>query len=516
MKKHLSFLAVLLLVANFALAQKVAYIWNLTSENTGEMEKAQTFFDQYFVNDTYPTCPKSVGKFLDANEFVNNIDGKMNDVSVIWLNMDRPGNSYNDNVALISNSDFVNALKTFVKNGGSLLLTKEAVPMVNLIGRMCEPTEKGHGSFTNSGGALKQWVVNANIANTFDRRGHAVYAGISTAKTDGTGAEGFAFESSTSWYTDNNTGWNDLLPKGDGLNTTTTTDANNDPNKLRNFERSWNCIDLGTWGHIGDYFGAFVVEFLPGMFNEEEWKGTVLTCGPAAYQWVNENAFLDNIKLFTKNAINYLLTKPDVAASVTFNSASQIKATGRYVSTFYSDKATLIPTGVLAYTAKIEGSEMTLNKVSGNIIPANTGVMLVGAEASSFDLQLYPVGAETIAADNAFAGTTSETLGSVLKASYTGKTLYVVSKKDGVLGFYPLGNGTTVGANKAFLVAEGATSARSFEINIDVDDVVTAVRNVNTAAGSQASDAVYSLTGQQLSAPRRGINIVGGKKVIVK
>ena len=37
-----------------------------------------------------------------------------------------------------------------------------------------------------------------------------------------------------------------------------------------------------------------------------------------------------------------------------------------------------------------------------------------------------------------------------------------------------------------------------------------------TAATVQAPAAVYSLSGQRLSAPRKGLNIIGGRKVMVK
>ena len=532
MKRILFFVAALLLVTNGAWAQKVAYVWGLTNDNTGEMEKAQTFFDQYFVNESFETCPRSVGKFLDMNEFINNIDGKMDDVSVVWLNVDRPANSYSDNVALYNNPAFVEALTNFVKGGGSLLLTKEAVPMINLMGRMCEPSEKGHGGFTNSGGALKQWVINANLGGSFDRRSHPVYDGIGTAKTDGLddGAEGFAFESTTSWFTDINTGWNDLLPKGEGVNASSTEDANFDPNKLRNVERSGNCIDLGTWGHIGDYFGAFIVEFLPGLFNGEDWKGTVIICGPAAYQWVNENAFLDNVKLFTKNAVNYLLTKPATMADVTFSPAAEI-GTSRYASTFYADQSALIPSGVTAYTASVNTNTLSLTKVSGNVIPANTGVLLVGNEAKTFQFQFYPVPAESLG-ENAFAGTTTDQSGSQLKAAYDGQTLYVLSKSNTVpLGFHKLGDSSTVAAGKAFLVVESTGDAKevpSFTINIDADDNITAIDIMHNGPSSLISlpSSVYDLQGRKVAtnpsslishpSSQKGVYIVNGKKVIIK
>ena len=38
----------------------------------------------------------------------------------------------------------------------------------------------------------------------------------------------------------------------------------------------------------------------------------------------------------------------------------------------------------------------------------------------------------------------------------------------------------------------------------------------DVSADESASSAVFSLSGQRLSAPRKGLNIIGGKKVMVK
>lgn len=88
MKKfYLSLTALLFCLT--AMAQKIAYV-ELLSETPGEEQKAKTFFDQYFVNETFATCPQSIGKFLNTNQITNNTDGCMNDVSVLWLNADYP------------------------------------------------------------------------------------------------------------------------------------------------------------------------------------------------------------------------------------------------------------------------------------------------------------------------------------------------------------------------------------------------------------------------------------------
>ena len=42
----------------------------------------------------------------------------------------------------------------------------------------------------------------------------------------------------------------------------------------------------------------------------------------------------------------------------------------------------------------------------------------------------------------------------------------------------------------------------------------TAIESIQ--AGAKADTAVYSLSGQRLDAPRKGINIINGKKVVIK
>ena len=315
-KKIFCFTAVLLLTANTAIAQKIAYVWGLTdgkeefNDALGEQEKTQAWFDQTFVNTELGATGD--GKFLNPAQITSNEDGCMDDVSVMWINIDIPHKSYDENTALLEDLDFILSVQDFVQRGGTLFLTKEAVPMAHLIGRMCEPTEKGHGGFAFTDGALKLWVINANMGGVYDRTSHPIYNNISTDLTDGEGKAGYALMKTTTWTTEINTGWNDLYPKAEGITLDYTTEgvrANDDPEKLADFEESWNCQVLGTWGHIEDYFGAFIVEFLPGMFNGEEWKGTVITCGPAAYQWVNENEYMDNVKTLSANALNYLKSK---------------------------------------------------------------------------------------------------------------------------------------------------------------------------------------------------------------
>ena len=48
----------------------------------------------------------------------------------------------------------------------------------------------------------------------------------------------------------------------------------------------------------------------------------------------------------------------------------------------------------------------------------------------------------------------------------------------------------------------------------DVDDTATAISTV--AAEKSADRSVYSISGQRVSQPRKGLYIVGGRKVLIK
>lgn len=48
------------------------------------------------------------------------------------------------------------------------------------------------------------------------------------------------------------------------------------------------------------------------------------------------------------------------------------------------------------------------------------------------------------------------------------------------------------------------------------DKLNAGVKATSVAGGSDTAVPAYSLSGQRLTAPQRGINIIGGRKVMVK
>jgi len=85
------------------------------------------------------------------------------------------------------------------------------------------------------------------------------------------------------------------------------------------------------------------------------------------------------------------------------------------------------------------------------------------------------------------------------------------------VGFYKTTKEFTVGANTAYIAAlpeQSEGNARTF-IGFDFDDnTTTAIEGIATVKTN--SGEIYNLQGQRVSAAKKGLYIVNGKKVLVK
>ena len=99
-------------------------------------------------------------------------------------------------------------------------------------------------------------------------------------------------------------------------------------------------------------------------------------------------------------------------------------------------------------------------------------------------------------------------------------TLYAGDKTKLILGadnklYYPSKN-INVGACRGyFIIPDAAANARGVVMGFD-DGETTSIQTINVTPNSQQDAPVYNLNGQRLNAPKKGINIVNGKKVLVK
>ena len=144
-------------------------------------------------------------------------------------------------------------------------------------------------------------------------------------------------------------------------------------------------------------------------------------------------------------------------------------------------------------------------------MPAKTSVVLVGAAA---DYTIPTTTTKTHVA-NLLRGADCDMKMNSTDGVYTN---YILADGTNGLGFYVIQDGSTLNAGKAYLaIPNDATSpAPSFVVmNLNGMDV-TGIESIEKAASNMAGNAIYNLNGQRQSGLKKGINIVGGKKIVVK
>lgn len=167
-------------------------------------------------------------------------------------------------------------------------------------------------------------------------------------------------------------------------------------------------------------------------------------------------------------------------------------------ATLYSPVALAIPSGVTAYTVTDGETAVTMREITDGIIPANVGVMLSG-EANTYEF--------AISTKN---GTASSDLTGVVAAANRPEGSYILSGGSHGVGFYKDGP-TTVAGFKAYLPAStSGSSVKTFRF-ADADGI-----NAMNEHWTLDNAEIFNIAGQRLSKPAKGVNIVNGKKIIVK
>ena len=190
-------------------------------------------------------------------------------------------------------------------------------------------------------------------------------------------------------------------------------------------------------------------------------------------------------------------------------------ATPEGFGTFYTDKNYVLPQGLTAFGyTSIDGNN-TLTKsveyVAGDIVPANTAVVVKGAKGSYNYYNTEEV-ATKIIEKNLLKGVTTDTR---IEAKSGVKRYILTRADDGILAFYRTNTGNiNVKANRAYLEVPTAMAVASFSL----EGSATGINNVVTIAAKQG---IYTISGVRLNATTTkglpaGIYIVDGKKVIVK
>ena len=190
-------------------------------------------------------------------------------------------------------------------------------------------------------------------------------------------------------------------------------------------------------------------------------------------------------------------------------------ATEEGYGTFYTDKNYVLPQGLTAfgYTSIDDNNILTksVEYVAGDIVPANTAVVVKGAKGSYNYYNTEEAATKTIE-KNLLKGVTTDTR---FEATSGVKRYILTRADDGILAFYRTNTGNiNVKANRAYLEVPTTMAVASFSL----EGTATGINNVVTTAAKQG---IYTISGVRLNATTTkelpaGIYIVDGKKVIVK
>ena len=166
--------------------------------------------------------------------------------------------------------------------------------------------------------------------------------------------------------------------------------------------------------------------------------------------------------------------------------------------------------GIKAYTATgYNNITKTIWLTRVMEVPVGTGILVKG-DAGTYKI---PHANVQSAYANWFVGNLGETIS--IGETDGDKTNYYLSGKDGT--FKSVNGNANIGKNKAYLQLPTSVFAgtRSIGISYDDEDGTTGIKNLAPAL-SEGEGEWYTLQGQRVSKPGKGLYIRNGKKVIVR
>ncbi len=178
---------------------------------------------------------------------------------------------------------------------------------------------------------------------------------------------------------------------------------------------------------------------------------------------------------------------------------------GGYASFYAPVGISSLPKGVKAYIATLTTSRVQFEAIES--IPAETAVVLYMPSCNEETTINLPIG-------DASASTTDNVLrGNVATVALGEQQVMTMQVVGDDLGFYKY-NGTSLGGFKAYVnISDIPSDIKSFAL--DLDDDATSIETIDHSTLT-IDQSIYNVAGQRISKMQKGINIVNGKKVMVK
>ena len=180
----------------------------------------------------------------------------------------------------------------------------------------------------------------------------------------------------------------------------------------------------------------------------------------------------------------------------------------------------VLPEGMVAYdlsritkSGDVAYAYMDVIAKEGDVLKAGTPVIIKAAQ-----------GSYTLAITMDDTGAKGALEGSLLKGNFISQTLtqggdnkkFIFTNGTQGVGFYIMDASGPIGANKCWMEWNmGSANVRSLTIRFGDGDA-TDIENVEVAPARPMQQGIYNLAGQRLEAPQKGVNIINGKKVVIK
>ena len=159
---------------------------------------------------------------------------------------------------------------------------------------------------------------------------------------------------------------------------------------------------------------------------------------------------------------------------------------------------------------------------TGDIVPANTGVMVSALEGGDYVVNLSnEAGTSVLGSDNRLRGSGSGISAAAMETADAGCVYYRLTmhgktnENPGTIGFYYGADGGAafaLGANKAYLAVPETSAKEGFSFISEEDET----DGINAVSTKVENGVRYNLAGQKVDAAYKGIVIVNGKKMLNK
>ena len=254
------------------------------------------------------------------------------------------------------------------------------------------------------------------------------------------------------------------------------------------------------------YISDFAFENCTNLASATIWAPSLGTYGYMAFSGCSASLKIyvigDCVQTYKDNWSSY---ESQITSIANPDSQSGTEVNGKRWSTYYNGNANVeVDENTTIYTVNLSGTTVSLSALSNKIIKAGQAVVL---NSTTTPLVLEYTGSTT--SDDY---SSNSLLGSDTSVSQDGvSSYYGFANKTNGLGFYKVGSGVSIPANKAYLIV-AAGGARDFYL---FDEDATGINKVESEKITEGE--YYNLAGQRVVQPtKEGCYIMNGKKIIIK